>query len=148
MIRQLYAKVIIPTITYDSLIWWHKVKNKAPIRILGKLQIRACLGITGALITTRPARPTSPSCGGGSSRRTQRHINSKTAQERHLVHIWIYKHLASDGQAKLHSEIPSVQLYLKGMKRYEGRIYSNETTAYVIPMDSRRAPELEQDFLK
>lgn len=41
---------IIPTISYASLIWWHKAKNKVEIRKL-KLRELAHLGITEVLTT-------------------------------------------------------------------------------------------------
>lgn len=39
-------KVVIHTITYASLTWWHKDKNKSMIRKPSKLQRFTCLGIT------------------------------------------------------------------------------------------------------
>lgn len=55
MMRWLYTKVVRPTITYASLIWWHKTNRAGFISKLSKLQRLACLGITGAMITTPTA---------------------------------------------------------------------------------------------
>ena len=47
--------MILPVITYASLVWWHKTFTQKNIQILSKAQRRACLGITGAMITTPTA---------------------------------------------------------------------------------------------
>lgn len=55
MILWMYTKVVLPTITYGSLIWWHKARKKESIAKLSKLQRLACLSITGAMSTTPTA---------------------------------------------------------------------------------------------
>lgn len=55
MVNWLYNKLVIPTITYVSLVWWHKAKNEVAVHKLSKLQRLACLGITKAFTTTATA---------------------------------------------------------------------------------------------
>lgn len=41
MVYWLYIKVVVPIVTYASLIWWYKANNKIAIRKLSKLKILA-----------------------------------------------------------------------------------------------------------
>lgn len=52
MVHYLYTKVIRPTITYASLIWWSKTRQTSAINKLSRLQRMACLAITGGLRST------------------------------------------------------------------------------------------------
>lgn len=52
MIYWIYQTVVIPVLTYGSLVWWPVVKKKYMITKLQKVQRTACLCITGALRST------------------------------------------------------------------------------------------------
>ena len=49
MIHWLYLAIIRPRITYASLIWWPKTKERSAQNKLGKLQRLVCSSITGAV---------------------------------------------------------------------------------------------------
>jgi ribonuclease HI len=52
MLHWIYTRVVIPRITYGSIVWWHKSKIQKNIQILNKSQRMALLAITGAMKTT------------------------------------------------------------------------------------------------
>ncbi|MHC0449257.1 MAG: hypothetical protein ACRY3E_04090, partial [Candidatus Lariskella arthropodorum] len=47
--RFIYTSVIIPMISYGSVVWWHKLKLKTYISRVEKVQRAACIMITGAM---------------------------------------------------------------------------------------------------
>lgn len=50
-----YTMVVRPMITYASLVWWTKMRQRTAITELSKVQRLACLGITGAMRSTPTA---------------------------------------------------------------------------------------------
>lgn len=53
--KYLYNQIILPRITYGSIAFWHKAKNKTNSKTLEKIQRTAMLMITGATRTTPTA---------------------------------------------------------------------------------------------
>ncbi|GJQ75710.1 hypothetical protein Trydic_g17782 [Trypoxylus dichotomus] len=39
MVNWLYTRVIVPIITYSSLVWWHKANQGYAVKLLGKVQM-------------------------------------------------------------------------------------------------------------
>jgi hypothetical protein len=54
-VHWLYATVIRPSILYGALVWWPKVTQKTTKTHLGRIQIMACLAITGIMKSTPTA---------------------------------------------------------------------------------------------
>lgn len=55
MIHWIYNAMVIPIVTYASLVWWPRTLLRDCKMALGKVQRMACLGITGAMTTTPTA---------------------------------------------------------------------------------------------
>jgi hypothetical protein len=51
----IYTAVVRPIITYGATVWWSRVRLKTSQAELSKLQILACLGITGTMRTSPTA---------------------------------------------------------------------------------------------
>jgi hypothetical protein len=51
----IYTTVVRPIVTYAAIIWWPRVKLKRSQAELSKLQMMACLRITGAMRTAATA---------------------------------------------------------------------------------------------
>lgn len=52
MIHWIYTAIVRPRITYASLVWWPKTKEKCAIKKLGKIQRLAAVSTTGAMRST------------------------------------------------------------------------------------------------
>ena len=52
MVHWLYVAIIRLSITFASLVWWPGCQTASAKRKLSRVQILACLGITGAIHTT------------------------------------------------------------------------------------------------
>ena len=49
----LYVAIVRPTVSFASLLWWPGCQTANAKKKLNKVQRLACLGITGAIRTTR-----------------------------------------------------------------------------------------------
>lgn len=52
MIHWIYKAIVLPRITYASLVWWPKIEETTTQRKFAKLQRLACIAITGAMRST------------------------------------------------------------------------------------------------
>jgi ribonuclease HI len=54
-VHWLYTMVVVPVLTYGSIVWWRKAQQCTVILKLNHLQRLGLLGITGAMVTTPTA---------------------------------------------------------------------------------------------
>ena len=54
-VHWLYTMVVVPVLTYGSIVWWRKAQQCTVILKLNHLQRLGLLGITGAMTTTPTA---------------------------------------------------------------------------------------------
>jgi hypothetical protein len=52
VVHWLYVSIVQPTISFASLVWWPGCQTASTKNKVSKVQILACLGITGAFLTT------------------------------------------------------------------------------------------------
>ncbi|GJQ74828.1 hypothetical protein Trydic_g21665 [Trypoxylus dichotomus] len=52
MVYGLYTRVLVPTITYASLVWWHKANQGYAVKIFTKVQRIVCLDVMRAMVPT------------------------------------------------------------------------------------------------
>jgi hypothetical protein len=52
VVHWLYVSVTMPSVTFASLVWWPGCQTASAKEKLSRIQIMACLGITGAVRTT------------------------------------------------------------------------------------------------